>query len=56
MSVDLTQNINRKKTYVIRLVEGDLVEFRVNGSPLISATVTVGTQGTVRLEYTEIII
>lgn len=56
MSVNLTHDIKRQKTYVISLVEGDVVEIRVNDNPLISATVAVGTQGTVRIEYKEIVI
>ena len=56
MSVDLTQDIKRQKTYVIKLVAGDLVEIRVNDASVISATVAVGTQGKVRVEYKEIVI
>ena len=55
MSVDLVHNQKAKKTYVIKVSEGDTVQFRINDSPVINATVAVGTQGTIRLEYTELV-
>ena len=56
MSVDLTQDVRNKKTYVIRLAVGDNIEIRINDSPVINATVSTGTQGTVRLEYMEVVV